>query len=282
MKGGGGGGGGGARAPSAPPLDPPLCIWLGKANQALLSRSIYPQCTQVNPMYGHQKSLLNMCVCMCVCAEIIYMISGVCVRVKSQSQCGFYLQVYWIWLKANQALLSRSIYPQCTQVMYGHSLLNNSTCVCVHMRVCMYGGPVGRGYEQRFESKIEYEQRSESKIAYGPRAKLRTVQEQNCVRSESKIAYGSCKETKPRTNAPTYTIARTRQKDSNQSTTHALVKSIQNYTIVLTFVPLFFFSYFALGSCRYLSYGRAGGLRFLLGLEDTRPPTEVSPFPVLS
>ena len=39
----------------------------------------------------------------------------------------------------------------------------------------MYGGPVGRGYEQRFESKNEYEQRSESKIAYGPRAKLRTV-----------------------------------------------------------------------------------------------------------
>ena len=38
-----------------------------------------------------------------------------------------------------------------------------------------YGGPVGRGYEQRFESKNEYEQRSESKIAYGPRAKLRTV-----------------------------------------------------------------------------------------------------------
>ena len=53
-----------------------------------------------------------------------------------------------------------------------------------------YGGPVGRGYEQRFESKNEYEQRSESKIAYGPRAKLRTVREQNCVRSESKIAYG--------------------------------------------------------------------------------------------
>ena len=56
--------------------------------------------------------------------------------------------------------------------------------------VWFYGGPVGRGYEQRFESKNEYEQRSESKIAYGPRAKLRTVQEQNCVRSESKIAYG--------------------------------------------------------------------------------------------
>ena len=54
----------------------------------------------------------------------------------------------------------------------------------------MYGGPVGRGYEQRFESKNEYEQRSESKIAYGPRAKLRTVQEQNCVGSKSKIAYG--------------------------------------------------------------------------------------------
>ena len=29
-------------------------IWLGKANQALLSGSI---CKQVNPMYGHQKSL---------------------------------------------------------------------------------------------------------------------------------------------------------------------------------------------------------------------------------
>ena len=57
-------------------------------------------------------------------------------------------------------------------------------------RLNLYGGPVGRGYEQRFESKNEYEQRSESKIAYGPRAKLRTVREQNCVRSESKIAYG--------------------------------------------------------------------------------------------
>ena len=53
-----------------------------------------------------------------------------------------------------------------------------------------YGGPVGRGYEQRFESKNAYEQRSESKIAYGPRAKLRTVREQNCVRFESKIVYG--------------------------------------------------------------------------------------------
>ena len=53
-----------------------------------------------------------------------------------------------------------------------------------------YGGPVGCGYEQRFESKNEYEQRSDNKIAYGPRAKLRTVHEQNCVRSESKIAYG--------------------------------------------------------------------------------------------
>ena len=61
-------------------------IWLGKANQALLSRS---QCTQVNPMYGHQKSLLkNSTVHMRVC---------MCVRVKSQSQCGFNLQAYWIW-----------------------------------------------------------------------------------------------------------------------------------------------------------------------------------------
>ena len=60
----------------------------------------------------------------------------------------------------------------------------------INSQPCTYGGPVGRGYEQRFESKNEYEQRSESKIAYGPRAKLRTVREQNCVRSESKIAYG--------------------------------------------------------------------------------------------
>ena len=54
----------------------------------------------------------------------------------------------------------------------------------------LYGGPVDRGYEQRFESKNAYEQRSKSKIAYGPRAKLRTNREQNCVRTESKIAYG--------------------------------------------------------------------------------------------
>ena len=71
--------------------------------------------------------------------------------------------------------------------------LKASKCHFVQPKVCYlgnYGGPVGRGYEQRFESKNAYEQRSESKIAYGSRAKLRTVREQNCVRSESKIAYG--------------------------------------------------------------------------------------------
>ena len=61
---------------------------------------------------------------------------------------------------------------------------NNDTFQCMSMLLKtwirvgvehVYGGPVGRGYEQRFESKNEYEQRSESKIAYGPRAKLRTV-----------------------------------------------------------------------------------------------------------
>ena len=59
-------------------------------------------------------------VCVYVC---VHMRVCMCVLVKSQSQCGFYLQAYWIWLgKANQALLSRSIYPQCTQInpMYGH------------------------------------------------------------------------------------------------------------------------------------------------------------------
>ena len=55
--------------------------------------------------------------------------------------------------------------------------------------IAAYGGPVGRGYEQRFESKNEYEQRSESKIAYGPRAKLRTVREQKRAGAESKNAY---------------------------------------------------------------------------------------------
>ena len=78
------------------------CIWLGKANQALLSRSI---CKQVNPMYGHQKSLLNnsTCVCMCVCMCVyvcvcVHMRVCMCVLVKSQSQCRFNLQGYWIWL----------------------------------------------------------------------------------------------------------------------------------------------------------------------------------------
>ena len=52
-----------------------------------------------------------------------------------------------------------------------------------------YGGPVGRAYEQRLESKNWYERWLGSKIAYEPRAKLRTSQEQNCVRSESKIEY---------------------------------------------------------------------------------------------
>ena len=50
------------------------CIWLGKANQALLSRSI---CKQVNPMYGHQKSLLknSTCVCVCVCVYVCTCVS---------------------------------------------------------------------------------------------------------------------------------------------------------------------------------------------------------------
>ena len=52
-----------------------------------------------------------------------------------------------------------------------------------------YGGPVGRAYEQRLESKNWYERWLESKIAYEPRAKLRTSQEQNCVRAKSKIVY---------------------------------------------------------------------------------------------
>ena len=74
--------------------------------RALLSRSIYPQCTQVNPMYGHQKSLLKnstcvcMCVCVCVCVSVcvcVHMRVCMCVRAKSQSQCGFNLQAYWIW-----------------------------------------------------------------------------------------------------------------------------------------------------------------------------------------
>ena len=61
-----------------------------------------------------------------------------------------------------------------------------------------YSGPVGRGYEQRFESKIAYEQRSEGKTAYGPRAKLRIVREQKragaeskkCVRAETSCLHG--------------------------------------------------------------------------------------------
>ena len=47
-------------------------------------------------MYGHQKSLLNnsTCVCVYVC---VHMRVCMCARVKSQSQCGFNLQAYWIW-----------------------------------------------------------------------------------------------------------------------------------------------------------------------------------------
>ena len=56
------------------------CIWLGKTNQALLSRSIYPQCTQSTSMYGHQMSLLNNSTCVCVCVCVC---TCVCVRVKS-------------------------------------------------------------------------------------------------------------------------------------------------------------------------------------------------------
>ena len=53
-------------------------------------------------------------------------------------------------------------YRNCSthHVVYGTVLLTSKRL--------LYGGPVGRGYEQRFESKNEYEQRSENKIAYGP------------------------------------------------------------------------------------------------------------------
>ena len=67
-----------------------------------------------------------MCVCVCVC-----------VHVKSQSQCGFYLQAYWIWHCYLDHL------PQCKQVnpMYGHqkSLLKQYLCmyVCVGVCVCV-------------------------------------------------------------------------------------------------------------------------------------------------
>ena len=64
---------------------------------------------------------------------------------------------------------------------YSNVFQNNSRSI--------FGGPVGRGYEQRLESKNAYEQRSESKIEYGPRAKLRTVQEQKRAGAESKNAY---------------------------------------------------------------------------------------------
>ena len=75
--------------------------------------------------YDTQQVKISTCVCACVCVVCAHVCVHVCVcvcvcarvRVKSQSQCGFYLQAYWIWLgKANQALLSRSIYPRCTQV----------------------------------------------------------------------------------------------------------------------------------------------------------------------
>ena len=41
-------------------------IWLGKANQALLSRSSTHSVNRSTSMYGHQKSLLNKSTCMCV------------------------------------------------------------------------------------------------------------------------------------------------------------------------------------------------------------------------
>ena len=92
-------------------------------------------------MYGHQKSLLNnsTCVCVCVCV-CVHMRVCMCVLVSVGSICK--CTGYGEKLHVTRPLLSRSIYPQCTQVnpMYGHqkSLLKNSTCVCVDMRVCVW------------------------------------------------------------------------------------------------------------------------------------------------
>ena len=67
-------------------------------------------------LYDTQQVKISTCVCVCahVCVVRVRVCvcMCVCVRVKSQSQCGFYKLTGY----ANQALLYRSIYPQCTQV----------------------------------------------------------------------------------------------------------------------------------------------------------------------
>ena len=101
--------------------------------ETLTRHCIYPQCKQVNPMYGFLKSLLNNSTCVCVHMRVCMCVLNHKVSMGSICKRTGYG-------KANQALLSRSIYPHCTQVnpMYGHqkSLLKNSTCVCECMCAC--------------------------------------------------------------------------------------------------------------------------------------------------
>ena len=55
-----------------------------------------------------------MCVCVCARARVCaHACVHVCARVKSQSQCGFNLQVYWIWNSLKQELpYKRSLDPK--------------------------------------------------------------------------------------------------------------------------------------------------------------------------
>ena len=69
------------------------------SQQVKISTCVCVWCVCVVCVCGVCVLCVCMCVCMCVCV-------CVCVCVKLQSQCGFYLQAYWIWLgKANPRLL---------------------------------------------------------------------------------------------------------------------------------------------------------------------------------
>ena len=80
-------------------------------------------------------------MCVCVCARVCVCAHAcvhVCVRVKSQSQCVFNLQAYWIWPTATAYLNQSTHSVHRSTSIYG--LQNKTMCVCVCvMCVCVCG-----------------------------------------------------------------------------------------------------------------------------------------------
>ena len=75
-----------------------LHVWASKE----LGVCVWGVCVCVGVCVWVLNNSTCVCVCVCVCVRARVCVCAhacvdVCVHVKSQSQCGFNLQAYWIW-----------------------------------------------------------------------------------------------------------------------------------------------------------------------------------------